>query len=288
MAKIKLVKLVSKITMVQWLYLLLSCALITTNNTHALTTSKTPASNLSYSSANATQVPLTIVTENMPPMQIADNKKPLDGFAVEIVNALLKQVGQSNKITVTNWARAYKLALDKQNVMIFSITRNPLREDLFKWVGDIFTLENHLWRLNYRNELDINTISQAKRRRIAVPRDDIQHHYLVKQGFELNKNLIPVPKHEQAINLLLRERVDYFAGSSVFLYYRLKQLGINTATVKPVLKMDKSINTLYIAFSKQTDDQIVNLYRKNLKQLKASNIYLDIINKWQIQVDVTP
>ena len=222
----------------------------------------------------------------MPPMQIASKNSPLEGYAIDIVNTLLAEVGQPNKIRVTNWARAYNLALDKENVMIFSITRNSDREDLFKWVGDIFTLENHIWRLSKRENLSINNLEEAKKGRIAVPRDDIQHQFLTKHGFKLNQHLIPVPEYEQAIHLLLRERVEYFAGSSVFLYYRLKKLGLSIKTITPALKMDNSINTLYIAFSKKTDDKIVNIYRDGLKQLKLSKTYQDIVDKWQIEVKV--
>ncbi|NNK96304.1 MAG: transporter substrate-binding domain-containing protein, partial [Desulfobacterales bacterium] len=54
---------------------------------------------------------LTVLTENLPPLNYVDNGK-LVGPSIEIVKEIQKRVGTNEPIHVYPWARAYKIALE--------------------------------------------------------------------------------------------------------------------------------------------------------------------------------
>lgn len=79
---------------------------------------------------------IRIVTEELPPYNMTQDGQ-ITGMSTEVVQAVLKEVGMSAPIQSMPWARAYDIALNSENTLIYSITRTRQRENLFKWVGDI-------------------------------------------------------------------------------------------------------------------------------------------------------
>ena len=61
-----------------------------------------------------------VVTEHFPPYQVKEGDK-LDGVAVEIVNALLKRESIDTQHLILPWSRAYHIATQQKNVMIYSM-----------------------------------------------------------------------------------------------------------------------------------------------------------------------
>jgi polar amino acid transport system substrate-binding protein len=81
---------------------------------------------------------LIILTENMPPLNYVENGV-LVGPSVEVVKEIQRRVGSQEQIQVYPWARAYKMALEEKNVILFGMTYTKVREDKFKWVGPLAT-----------------------------------------------------------------------------------------------------------------------------------------------------
>jgi polar amino acid transport system substrate-binding protein len=74
---------------------------------------------------------LTILTENLPPLNYL-KENVLVGPSVEIVKEIQRKVGSHEQIKVYPWARAYKMALEEENVVLFSMTYTEDRYDKFK------------------------------------------------------------------------------------------------------------------------------------------------------------
>jgi polar amino acid transport system substrate-binding protein len=62
-----------------------------------------------------------------------ENEQPA-GYHVAVVRELLRRVKQVDRIKLVPWARGDQTLLRLPNVALFSTTRTPEREDLFKWV----------------------------------------------------------------------------------------------------------------------------------------------------------
>ncbi len=83
---------------------------------------------------------LTVITENSPPLNYKKNGK-VTGVATELVQEIMRRTGKVYSIEIMPWARGYRLALKKPNIVLYSTVRTKSREKLFKWVGPIATLK---------------------------------------------------------------------------------------------------------------------------------------------------
>ncbi len=67
---------------------------------------------------------IRVLTEHLPPYQIQMGENKIGGFSTEIVRAVLKEAKIRAKIEVYPWVRAYSIALEDKNILIFSIVRS--------------------------------------------------------------------------------------------------------------------------------------------------------------------
>src|SRR3954447_13364744 len=77
---------------------------------------------------------LTLTTEDYPPFNIVDPQtKGVTGISFDKVTELMRRASEPYTITAYPWSRAYQMALDSNDTCVFSTTRTPEREPLFKW-----------------------------------------------------------------------------------------------------------------------------------------------------------
>src|SRR5512145_1222837 len=101
-----------------------------------------------------------------------ENGKPA-GPANEIAEATLKRAGFSGySITLYPWARAYDMAQQEPNVLIYLIARTPEREPRFKWVGEFIRVDYFLYKLRDSKGVAVSSLDQARGYSIGVMRDD--------------------------------------------------------------------------------------------------------------------
>ena len=147
---------------------------------------------------------LTILTENMPPLNYLKDGV-LVGPSVEIVKEIQKRVGSHEQIKVFPWARAYKMALEKENVVLFGMTHTKDREDKFKWIGPLATKRDILVAKK-DSGIVINSLEDAKKvKRIGTLRDDTRERLLKSHGFT---NLESVSDEQKNAKKLAAGRID--------------------------------------------------------------------------------
>ena len=104
--------------------------------------------------------PLTFTTEESPPFNMTVSGKVV-GASTEAVEEMAKRAGITIKISMLPWERAYDFAQKEPNSCVYSTTRTPPREALFKWVGP---LVSDKWVLYAKNDAKpIAKIVDAKR-----------------------------------------------------------------------------------------------------------------------------
>ncbi|MDM8537696.1 transporter substrate-binding domain-containing protein [Desulfobacterales bacterium HSG17] len=84
---------------------------------------------LGVAQINAEEQDLTIITEDWPPYNYEENGK-IKGFSVDIVHAIMQELGKNYKISLLPGARGEFILRTKSNVMSFSLFRTPERENL--------------------------------------------------------------------------------------------------------------------------------------------------------------
>lgn len=226
------------------------------------------------------QETLRVVTEELPPFNMTINGQ-LTGLSTEIVQAVLKEAGQTATIQSMPWARAYDIALNAENVLIYSITRTPERENLFKWVDVIAPSSWYLFTLD--PALQLSSLEEARHYQIATVKDDAGEQYLRAHGFTVGKNLQSSNKYEHNYEKLQVGRVDLWIANELNALYLARQFGDDPSqTVHRALSLGTlgGSTGLSMAFSQKTPDATVESFRAALQRLRDSGRYDAIARKW--------
>lgn len=220
-----------------------------------------------------------MVTEYLHIFQMQKEDGTLDGYAVEVVKALFDLTGDNGDIEVAPWARAYHEALSDKNVMIFSIAKTPLRENLFKWVGTLSQERLFVWALRNHIKEPITELEQLKKHTLATTRSSNPEQYLTSKGFS---KLFRVSKTNQALGMLFKDRADIIVSSELSLRYRTKLLGLDFEQLEKVFEIDALNHDLCIAFSQDAEPLLVQTYRQAFSQLEQNGTIAALMKKWQV------
>ncbi|WP_460045053.1 substrate-binding periplasmic protein [Pseudomonas sp. S2_H01] len=126
---------------------------------------------------------IEVVTEDSSYTYVQQGK--VVGPATEVVKETLKQADIADyHLTLYPWARAYSLATQRPNVLIYPIVRTPERETLFRWVGELATVAIFLYKFRDQTGVRVDSLEAAKAYTIGVVRDDSREQYLRAQGFQ--------------------------------------------------------------------------------------------------------
>lgn len=219
---------------------------------------------------------VTVVTENYPPFTSVTPDGKVDGIATRIVRAALEQAGIAYHIRSLTWSRAYKMAVSQPDVLIYSIVRTPQREALFQWVGVLMRASDSLYRLADRDDIQVTSLNDLKRYRVGAVTGDERSLFLKGAGIQ------PHLVSSNAANLkkLLAGRIDLFPIGKLSLHALCKKMQVNPDRFVAVLSLNKLSVPLYMAFSKETDPQLVNSLRHALEVLKKNGTVAQIIGTY--------
>ncbi len=225
---------------------------------------------------------LTILTENLPPLNYVEDGV-LVGPSVEIVKEIQRRVGSHEEIKVYPWARAYKMALKDENVVLFGTTHTKVRHDKFKWVGPLATKRDILVARR-GSGIEIKSLEDAKKvKRIGTLRDDTRERLLKSLGFT---NLEPVSDEQKNAQKLVLGRIDLWTYKKPGLRTVCKLAGVDYNEIEEVYHL-REIN-VDIAFSKKTSDSIVQKWRNAFKEMGADGTLLQIRKKWNDKLEDDP
>jgi polar amino acid transport system substrate-binding protein len=212
---------------------------------------------------------IAVVTEEYPPYNFLGNDKKISGMSTEVVEEVLKRAKFDYHLNIYPWARAYKMAQEAPNVLIYSIGRSKKRESLFKWVDVIAPYDVYLYRLKSRPEIIVTTLDDVKKFNIGAVRDDIRAQYLEKLGVKPDlTNSDSFNSKKLAVN-----RIDMFPIDEAALIALYKREGVDPDMVVKVFKLEDLSTGLYMAFSHETSDDIVHRCKVALAEMKKDGTF---------------
>lgn len=225
---------------------------------------------------------LTILTENMPPLNYLENNV-LVGPSVETVREIQRRVGSHEPIQVYPWARAYKMSLEQENVVLFGMTHTEERHDQFKWIGPLATKRDILVARK-GSGIKIDSLEDAKKvKSIGTLRDDTRERLLKSLGFT---NLEPVSDEQLNAKKLVLGRIDLWTYKIPGLRTVCELAGVDYNEVEEVYHLREI--TLDIAFSKKTSDSIVQKWRNAFDEMLADGTIMQIRKKWNMKLEDDP
>lgn len=221
---------------------------------------------------------LRIITVVEPPASYLDSHGQLTGFSVEVVQAIQRNLDDKTVIEVLPEARAIHIARTEPNVLLFSFSRTPKREDEFYWVGQLSVKAWSVYALS-SNPVQIQSLEELRKvKAIGVVRGDIREEWLTEQGF---RNLHPSVNHKQNMHRLRSGRLDLIAYESQGIQHLLLEEGFDLQDIKPVYQLKRS--DVYLLMSKKgTDIALLERWRHAANKLKASGEQQFIAEKWQM------
>ena len=220
---------------------------------------------------------LRILTEDLPPLNYVRDGVLL-GPSVEMVKEIQRRIGSTEEIKVYPWARAYQIALEEENVVLFGVSHTPPRENKFKWVGPLATKRDILVARKGA-KLVINSLEDAKQvGRIGVLRDDTKEEFLEAHGFT---NLEPVSDERKNAQKLVLGRIDLWVFKKPGLKTVCDLAGVDYEAVEEVFHLRET--KVDIAFSLRTPDAVVAQWRAAFAAMLADGTVEAIRRKWDVE-----
>lgn len=225
---------------------------------------------------------LTILTENLPPLNYVQGGV-LVGPSVDMVREIQRRVGSTAPIQVYPWARAYKMALEDKNVVLFSTTYTQDRKDKFRWIGPLATKRDILVARKDAGII-ITSLEDAKQvRRIGTLRDDTRERFLLMHGFT---NLEAVSDEQKNAQKLVLGRIDLWTYKKPGLKTVCMLAGVNVNDLEEVYHL-RTIDVM-IALSKPTDDAVVQAWQKAFDDMQADGTLQRIRRDWNARLEDSP
>lgn len=216
----------------------------------------------------------TILTEELPPFNYTENGK-VTGFSSEIVLELCDRIGHPRVIKVVPWARGYRSILEEENYVLFSMTRTPQRETLFKWVGPIYE-PTIVFFAKAGSTLAIHSMDDAKKvGKIGTYLKDAEETLLKEAGFE---NLVSVGDDFLNPRKLIRGRIDLWITGDLEGVYKARKAKVDPDDIEIVYTIKKK--QYYIAFSKNTPDTEVRKWQAALDAMREDGSYERLLAKY--------
>jgi len=222
---------------------------------------------------------LQVVTEEYPPYNYSEDGK-VAGFCTAVVREILKRANLDHSIHSYPWAESYKIAQTQPNVLIYSIGRNVEREPMFKWVDVIARTEVYFFKLKSRRDIKIKAFDEIKKFKIGAVQDDFRAQWLMKQG--IKDQLTLVPNDRQNMRNLFDRKIDIFPIGEFVAYHIAHKEGRAFNDLEKTMYVKDMSADLYMAFSKQTPDVMVEKCKKALFELKKDGTYEKIKSKYAI------
>jgi polar amino acid transport system substrate-binding protein len=150
---------------------------------------------------------LYLTTELAPPYSVREGERVI-GIGADTVREIMGRANIAHTIELLPWKRAYTAALERSDACVFSTTRTPEREPLFKWIGPIGEAD---WVLMGRadRKLHLNSLEDARNYRIGTYNGDARDQYLRARGFKVD----PAPNDLLNLRKLMADRIDLWAAS---------------------------------------------------------------------------
>jgi len=214
---------------------------------------------------------LTFATEAYPPYNFKEAGK-LQGIAVDLLVSASAQAGSpiaTKDIRLLPWARAYKMAEEGPNVVLFSTTRTEERESKFQWVGPIS--KTRVVLLTKKSSgISISSEADMKALTIGAIRDDIGQQ-LVKAAGVGDQSIKLISKAENLAQMLNHGRIDAWAYEENVARWFIKQRGFNNEEFETAYVLKES--DLYYTFSKDISKDKIETLQKGIDAIKASGEY---------------
>jgi polar amino acid transport system substrate-binding protein len=215
---------------------------------------------------------LIITAEHSPPASMLLGDEVI-GRESEKIREMLARTGIPYKIDILPWKRAFTMAQHDPNTCVYSTSRTPEREKLFKWIGPTDEAE---WVLIGRadHKFQLRTLEDARRLRIGTYNGDARDEFLRARGFQVD----PVPNDASNPKKLLLNRIDLWAvgmrsGSTALAQFPASE------QIMPLLVFNRV--KVYLACNPSVPDALVEKMNGALDSMRRDGTFARLERKYE-------
>lgn len=211
------------------------------------------------------------MTEDFPPFNYSENGKVV-GYATDILELAFKKAGMSTSFTLWPWMRAYNQAKDVPGHYVFSTSRTPEREKLFKWVGPIAKDSVYLMVLKDSPIKETADFKTLKKYKVSGQLGDQPVVFLQQHGFD-----VFIAADEDARMKLFKDKkmdLDIMTVASQETYE--KNWGLKYRRVAFMYDTE-----YWAAFNLGTPDAVISMLNKALAEIRSNGAMDKVAAKYR-------
>lgn len=227
----------------------------------------------------AQAVELKAVTQNLPPFSsLVDGK--VVGFSNELLDLVLKESGHTlASKELQPWVRAYAMAQEQPNTLIYTMARTPERQSLFQWVGPISKRRIYLYKHRDRKDINLKSLDDARRYTIGVLRESASAKELVESGFEVGKHLDLALDDEVNMKKFRARRFDLLVAMDWTTVYNAPKWGLSATEIEPAFLLDDKLEYWY-GLNLKSDPGIAKQMNLALEKIRSDGRYAALVKKY--------
>ncbi|MFZ6754674.1 substrate-binding periplasmic protein [Undibacterium sp. Dicai25W] len=215
-----------------------------------------------------------LVTEDYPPFNIVNPKTgEVTGMSTEKVQELMKRSDEKYTIAAYPWSRAVQMAQNNPETCVFSTSRTPGRENLYKWVGP---LVRNNWTIFARADdtRHPKTLEDLRTYVIGGYRNDAVAEFFSLKGFETDLANADADNPRK----LLAGRFDFWASGELLGINILKQQGL-TKLIVPLFTFNQA--DMYLACNLGLPQEKIDKWNQILKNMEKDGTSAAIERKYK-------
>lgn len=234
---------------------------------------------------------ITLLTQGFAPLQFSQDDEPA-GYVTDFLFKTLERVRARRAVRVdafefVPWKRAMLMAETTPNILFFSLSRTPEREDKFLWLGEVSPYGQYLYQLNDAPLIDAVDMKSLldQGHKIGVQSGSSQDSYFQDLGVRDPSSLVHITDYHQGIDMLFLGRIDLLPLTGFLAQGTVCSSGYDGSRLRPVIHIDALAKPLWAVFSKGTDPELVEAFRQEMEILRTEGYWQDRfdhhVDRWQ-------
>lgn len=221
---------------------------------------------------------LVAYTEEWAPYNFSEGGE-IKGISSDLLRAMCAEARLQCELNIVPWARAYTVALNTPNTLVYTTARKPFREKLFGWVGPI--LPRATWVYGRANaERTLRGPKDMPLHRFGVVRGDASVQDLLDAGVP-QASLMTDSSNAAALRMLYSGWVDAYIDTEIGLAWTLKMTGIPAGAIVPLFPFNEG-GHYYFALNAKSDPELAVKLQRALDALRKNGRFDAIVRSYKI------
>lgn len=220
-----------------------------------------------------------------PPFAVTRADGTADGFSVELLKAVVEEMGMSISFKVDPWHQLKQELADGLLDVLPLVSHSLERDKIYDFTAPYLKLNGTVFIRKGNKE--IRHLTDLKTKQVLVMRGDAAHEYVVRE--KLTDAIIPTDSYEEAFKLLSSGKHDAVVAQQIVGLQLIKKLQLtdiipvqqeDIVTLKPsALKLDGFEQKFCFAVPKG-NQQLLSTLNEGLAIISLNGTYQTLYEKW--------